>query len=170
MTKHDPFLVKTIREKEENDSGSFTWSFSQIQLSLIVSEFRNLVIRHIWFISESLLYCLIFCFLIANFKGPQFFLDSYSNKVFHQSSQHIISWDSDQWLARVCFLSRCVFNSHYLCVLAVFIHHYTQSKTITQWVWEGQKSACVLGGEATLAGNFRQWVGREVERYTLLLL
>lgn len=47
MTKHDPFLVKTIREKEENDSGRFTWSFSQIQLSLIVSEFRNLVIRHI---------------------------------------------------------------------------------------------------------------------------
>lgn len=47
MTKHDPFLVKTIREKEENDSGSFIWSFSQIQLALIVSEFCNLVTRHI---------------------------------------------------------------------------------------------------------------------------
>lgn len=83
---------------------------------------HNPVTKLICFIGLSLLWYVIFRFLIADFEGPQSRIDTCSHKAFHQCPQHLISWDSSPWLVRVgCFSGWC-FNSQHLCLLADFGH------------------------------------------------
>lgn len=157
--------MKTVGGRE-NDSGASLGHFQTFGFLFPIFEFHNLAARHVDSSArarrptES---CVLWMLVLGTHRHE-------FQQSSHRCRPQIASSDSSHWLASVCYLSRCIFPSQHLGLLAVFIGSGYSVWTITQWVWEEQGRACVLSGEARLVGKCRQWAGRDVIRYTLLLL